>query len=202
MDPTVFVVDDDELARNSVCALVKSMGIRSQSFASAEDFLAAYQDRRPGCVVTDLRMPGMSGIDLQEQLIQRQIDIPVIVLTAYARTATTVRAMRAGALAVLDRPYAQDDLWEMLRKALSDDVARRTERELRHDLSVRLSQLTILERKVLDLVVAGHSNKGIAAALDISMRTVANRRSDIMDKMGASCTAELLRMAFEANATK
>ncbi len=202
LEPTVFVVDGDEQARTSVCALVKSMGVRSQSFASVEDFLAEYQDRRPGCVVTDLRMPGMSGLDLQEQLTQRQFDIPVIVLTAYARTATTVRAMQAGALAVLDRPCAEDDLWEMIRKALADDEARQAAQEQRYDLKVRFSQLTDIERRVLDLVEQGYSNKAIAQELEVSVRTIANRRSDIMDKMRANSTAELLRMAFEANAPK
>ena len=199
MEPTVFVVDDDEQARKSVCALIKSMGMRSQSFASAEDFLAEYQDRRPGCVVTDLHMPGMSGLDLQEQLIQRQFDIPVIVLTAFARTTTTVQAMQAGAQAVLDRPYAEDDLWGAIRKALVDDTARHAKCEYRRDLGERFGRLTTLERKVLDLVVQGQPNKAIATELDISMRTVANRRSDIMDKVQVSSTAELLRMAFEAN---
>jgi FixJ family two-component response regulator len=202
LEPTVFVVDDDEQARNSVCALVKSMGMPSQSFASAEEFLAEYQERRPGCVVTDLRMPGMSGLELQEQLVQRRFDTPVILLTAYARTATTVRAMQAGALAVLDRPYAEDDLWEIIRKALADDAAKHTERERRRDLDIRFGRLTDLERRVLDLVVQGHSNKAIARELDVSMRTVANRRSDILVKLGADSTAELLRMTFEANSAK
>jgi FixJ family two-component response regulator len=147
-------------------------------------------------------MPGMNGLDLQEQLIQRQFDIPVIVLTAYARTATTVRAMRAGALAVLDRPYAEDDLWEMIRKALADDATKQAERERRCDLNTRFNLLTTLERRVLDLVVGGHSNKAIALELDVSMRTVANRRSDILKKVQASSTAELLRMAFEINSAK
>ncbi len=201
-EPTVFVVDDDTQARNSVCALVKSMGMRSQAFASAEEFLAEYQDRRPGCVVTDLLMPGMSGLDLQEQLLQRGFDIPVIVLTAYARTATTVQAMRAGALAVLDRPFAEDDLWEMIRQAVAMDTARHAEHDRRRNVCIRFSQLTDPEREVLDLIIQGHSNKTIAHKLDVSMRTVANRRSGIMDKMRAGSTAELLHMVFETTSAK
>ena len=114
-EPTVFVVDDDELARSSVCALIQSIGLKAESYPSAEDFLSNYSEDRQGCLVTDLRMSGMSGVDLQEQLIQRKIFLPVIVLTAYARTPTTVRLVKAGAVSVLDKPYADDDLLDAIR---------------------------------------------------------------------------------------
>ena len=116
-EATVFVVDDDDLGRKSVCALVQSMGVNAESFASAEEFLDKYTDDRPGCVVTDLRMLGMSGVELQENLVRRGIFLPVIILTAFARTPVTVRAIRAGAVTVLDKPCDDDDLWNAIRGA-------------------------------------------------------------------------------------
>jgi two-component system, LuxR family, response regulator FixJ len=197
-EPTIFVVDDDEQARKSVCALVRSMGLRAESFDSAEDFLDKYAEDRPGCLVTDLRMIGMSGLELQERLIQRRVFLPVIVLTAYARTAITVQAVKAGAVTVLDKPYSDDDLWDAIRAALAKDVCEREQRTRREAICDRLAQLTPLERKVLDLIVLGHPNKGIAKELDISVRTVEHRRHDLLQKMQADSIAELIRQAVEA----
>lgn len=196
--PTVFIVDDDEQARKSVCALVKSMGLPAESFASAEEFLEKYCPGRRGCLVTDLRMPGMSGLDLQDQLIQRRIPIPVIILTAYARTPSTVRAIQAGAVTVLDRPYAEDNLCDAIRAALSKDAAGEAKRKERQRIRDRLAQLSPLERSVLNLIVQGRPNKLIAKELDISIRTVANRRAELLSRLQASSTAELIRMAIEA----
>jgi FixJ family two-component response regulator len=193
---TVFIVDDDEGARRSVCALVESMGLRAESFASAEEFLAHYTADRPGCLVTDLRMIGMSGLELQERLIQQHISIPVIVLTAFARTSVTVRAVKVGAVAVLDKPYTDDDLWDAISAALAKDA---TEREtFRRDQAIQsqFEQLTTLERRVLAMIVQGRPNKAIAQTLDISVRSVANHRSKILAKTGATSTAELIRLAI------
>lgn len=200
--PTVFVVDDDEQARKSICALVKSMGLRAESFASAEAFLARYAAGRPGCLVTDLRMPGMSGLDLQEQLIQRGILLPVIVVTAYARTPSTVRAIQAGAVTVLDRPYAEDTLCDAISAALVKDTAAQAEQDRLQAIRSRLERLTPAERTVLDMIVRGRSNKAIAKELDISLRTVANRRREILAKMEADSTAALFRLAIAANADR
>ena len=154
-EPTVFVVDDDEDARDSVCVLVRSMGIRAEPFASAEEFLACYVEGRPGCLVTDVRMLGMSGIELQEKLIERNIAIPVIMLTAYARTPVTVRAMAAGAVTLLEKPYAEEELWDAIRKALARDGQRREDVQRQREIRLRVDQLTPGERAVMDLIVQG-----------------------------------------------
>jgi FixJ family two-component response regulator len=198
--PTVFVVDDDEKARESVCAVVESMGIPAEGFASAEEFLKRYREPRPGCLVTDVRMLGMSGLELQEELKRRNVLLPIIVLTAYARTPLTVRAVKAGAVTVLEKPYEDDDLWDAIRKALAEDAAGRARHERRRELRRRTDRLTPSERKVLDLIVQGKPNKSIAKLLDISLRTVENRRREIFEKMEARSLAELIRVALEVDA--
>lgn len=198
---TVFVIDDDEGARKSVCALVESMGLTAEAFASAEDFLNRYRDAagRPGCLVTDLRMVGMSGLELQDRLVQQHIFIPVVVLTAFARTSATVRAVKAGAVAVLDKPYTDDDLWDAISAALAKDATEREMFRRQQAIQSQLEQLTTLERSVLTMVVHGRPNKAIAQALDISVRTVANHRRKILAKTGATSTAELIRLAIAGN---
>jgi len=201
-DLTVFVVDDDEPSRKSVAALVRSMGVAVRDFASAEEFLAALEPDWRGCVVTDVRMVGLSGLELQQELRRRGAALPVIVMTAYPRTATTVQAMRAGAVTVLDKPYAEDDLWDAIRKALA--TAQETQRRLarRAELEARLARLTPDERAVMDLLVAGWANKQIAARRDIGLRTVEARRHQVHVKMGAGSLAELVRLAVEAGWTQ
>jgi FixJ family two-component response regulator len=196
--PTVFVVDDDEQARKSVCALVRSMSVAAESFASAEEFLDRYVPGRPGCLVADVRMVGMSGIELQEELARRDVFLPVIILTAYARTPLTVRAVQAGAVTVLEKPYEEDDLWNAIRKALAHDAAKRTEHQRREDIRCRIEQLTPAERKVLDMVVAGKLNKVIAKEMDVSVRTVETRRREVFAKMQVRSVAELVRLAIDA----
>lgn len=197
-EPTVFVVDDDEDARDSVCVLVRSMGIRAEPFASAEEFIAGYAEGRPGCLVTDVRMAGMSGIELQEQLIERKIAIPVIVLTAYARTRVTVRAMAAGAVTLLEKPYDEEELWDAIRKALARDAERREGVQRQREIRLRVDRLTPGERAVMDLIVQGQPNKTIAKKLGVSVRAVENRRSAIFSKMQADSVAELVRLVIEA----
>ena len=199
-EPTVFVVDDDEKARKSVCALVRSMGVQAESFPSAEEFLDAYLPHRPGCLVTDVRMLGMSGLELQEELKRRNVLLPIIVLTGYARTPMTVRAVKAGAVTVLEKPYEEDDLWDAIRKALAEDAAQRAAHQRRQDLRRRIARLSPTQRKVLDLMVEGKPNKAIAKHLDLSVRTIENRRRDVFEKMQADSLAELVRMALEADA--
>ena len=198
--PTVFVVDDDEQARKSVCALVRSMGIRAESFASAEEFLDGYAERRAGCLLTDVRMLGMSGLELQEELNRRNVFLPIVVLTGYARTPLTVRAVKAGAVTVLEKPYEDDDLWDAIRRALAEDAARRAQHECRQELCRRIDRLSPSERKVMELIVQGKPNKSIAKLLDISIRTVENRRREVFEKMEAASVAELVRMVIEADA--
>jgi two-component system, LuxR family, response regulator FixJ len=191
-EPTVFVVDDDEQARKSVCALVHSMGMKTESFVSAEEFLDKFSNSSPGCLVTDLRMLGMSGLELQEEMRKRKIFLPVIVLTAYARTPITVRAMRAGAVMVLDKPYSDDDLWDAIRAALAKAATEESERESRRAIRSRLALLDSTERKVLDMMVREMPNKAIAKELDVSIRTIENRRHGIFKKMEVNSVTELV----------
>jgi len=197
--PTVFVVDDDEQARMSVCALVRSMGLRAEAFSSAEEFLASYHEAPPGCLVVDVRMLGMSGLELQEELIRRGVLLPVIVLTAYPRTPVTVRAIKAGAVTLLEKPYDDDDLWDAIRRALAHDAARRSEHEHRQEIRRRAGQLAPAERQVMEMIVQGKLNKAIARQLDVSVRTVENRRREVFRKMQADSVAELVRLVIEAN---
>lgn len=197
LEQTVFVVDDDPGARDSVCCLVRSMGIAAEPFASAEDFLQHYAAGRPGCLVTDVRMLGMSGIELQETLSQRGIALPVIVLTAYARTRLTVRAMNAGAVTLLEKPYDEDELWDAIRQALARDAQQHTAQAQKQDMLDRLKTLSAGELEVFKLVVQGDLNKTIARKLGLSIRAVEKRRAIVFEKMQADSLAVLVRMAID-----
>ena len=197
---TVFVVDDDDLGRKSVCALVQSLGVNAESFASAEEFLEEYSVGRPGCLVIDLRMPGMSGGELQEELLRRGIVLPVIIVTAYSRTAVTVRAMQAGAITVLDKPYDGDDLWNAIRGALVKGKVALAQNERRQAIRDRLARLTPQERRVLEMTVDGSPIKAMSAKLGVSERTVASRRRELLAKMQANSTADLIYLATQATA--
>ncbi|MBC8356948.1 MAG: response regulator transcription factor [Planctomycetes bacterium] len=198
-EATVFVVDDDAEALASVRALVTSMGLTCKPFSSAEEFLEFCDEGADlaGCLVTDVRMVGISGIELQEQLAQRHISIPVIVLTAFARTPLTVRAMHNGAVTMLDKPYDDDDLWDAIREGLKRDVVQREGDAAKQAVQKQFESLTPSEREVLDLVVAGLPNKVIASRLDVSVRTVENRRREIFTKMHADSVADLVRLAVQ-----
>ncbi len=198
-EPTIFVVDDDDLMRTSVCALARSMGIPAESFRSAEEFLDQCSDDRPGCLVTDVRMLGMSGLELQERLRERGVRLPVIVMTAYAETRLTVRALRAGALTLLEKPFEENELWDAIREALAKDAAYRVAHQRHREVRRRVERLTPTQRKVMDLIVAGKSNKWIANELDMGTRTVESRRREVFERMEAESVAELVRLALEAN---
>jgi FixJ family two-component response regulator len=196
--PTVFIVDDDENARKSLCALVGSLGVRSESFSSAEEFLANYAAGRPGCLVTDICMMGMSGLDLQDRLAELGIELPVIVLTAFPRTRSTVRAMAAGAVTLLEKPYAEDELWDAIRRALTRDAAARAETRHRREIKERADLLSPAEWTVMQMIVQGQPNKIIAAKLNASIRTIEARRHEVFAKMGVESVAQLVRLAIEA----
>ncbi len=197
-EPVVFVVDDDQGGRSSVGALVRSMGLAVELFSSAEKFLEFYTGESLGCVVTDMRMLGMSGLELQERLCEMGSTLPVIILTAYATTPLAVRAMQSGAVTMLDKPYHEEELWNAIRKALALDAQRRAEQARCQEIRERLSTLTPSERIVLNLVVAGKANKVIAQRLEVSIRTVENRRRDVYKKMQAESAVELVRLVVEA----
>jgi two-component system, LuxR family, response regulator FixJ len=196
---TVFVVDDDEQSRASICALAESMGLSCLPFGSAEQFLDEYQEGRRGCVVTDLRLRGLSGLELQETVARRQWPLPVVMVTAYPRTATTVRAVKNGAIAVLEKPYHEDELWEAIRVGMAEEPRLHAMHQRRRELHARMEQLTTDERKVMDMLVEGRPNKSIAQELGVSLRTVENRRHAVFTKMRAGSIAELVRMFMEAS---
>ncbi len=198
----VYVVDDDAIVAASVAALVTEMGIEATTYRSAEEFLAAYNGHRPGCLVTDIRMLRMSGLELQETLRQRGCHIAVVILTGYAETNVTIRAMRGGAFTLLEKPAREGELWDAIRGALRDDAERYEAEARRRQIRERLATLTFPERQVLDLMVAGAMNKQIAHQLDVSVRTVEVRRQRIFSQMQADSLAELVRLVVEADGTE
>lgn len=195
-EPTVFIVDDDPAARDSVAALVRSKGLPVSTFASAEEFLAAYDPARPGCLVVDVRMTGMTGIDLQEVLRQRGLRIPVIVITGFGDVPTAVRAMKAGAFTFLEKPCRDQELWSCIQKALDAASRLQVEETRKAEVEARLGLLTVDELRVMKEMVAGKPNKVIAAELDIGLRTVELRRANVLKKMQADSLAELVRLAL------
>ena len=199
-DPAVYVVDDDVPARRAVTTLVEAMGLATFGFNSAEEFLAAYDGRRPACLVTDVRMLGMSGLELQEELIRRRIFISVVVLTGFATTPGTVRAMRNGAVTLLEKPCRDDELWEAIRNGLAADREALAREMSQDEIRRRSSSLTAREREVLSYISAGDANKSVARKMGVSLRTVELHRQSVFQKMGADSLAELVRMVVRLEA--
>ncbi|HYM35623.1 MAG TPA: response regulator FixJ [Steroidobacteraceae bacterium] len=195
--PTVFIVDDDTAVRDALKFLLRSVGHPVETFASAQDFLDAYRDDRPGCMVLDIRMPGMSGLELQEKLVERRSILPIIFITGHGDVPMAVEAMQAGAMDFIQKPFRDQDLLDRINQALDKDAAmRRSIKEL-NSIRERLASLTPREREVMDLVVHGKANKVIAGDLDLSQRTVEIHRARVMEKMQASSLAHLVRMVIE-----
>lgn len=199
-EATVYVVDDDPAARDSVSALVTAAGLRVQSFSSAEAFLQENRPDKPSCLVSDLRMLGMSGLDLLEQLQKSSLPLPAILISAYADVPVAVRAMEAGAVTLLEKPCRNDQLITAIHKALERDTSDREIRSRRAELKKRLATLTPEEYEVMQRMVAGKLNKVVANELLISLRTVETRRHKVLEKMQADSLAELVRMVVEADA--
>jgi FixJ family two-component response regulator len=198
--PVVFVVDDDPAMRDSLRWLIESTGVQVETFADAQTFLARIRPEVPGCLVLDVRMPGMSGLDLQSELARRGIGLPTIVVTGHAEVPMAVRAVKAGAIDFIEKPFSDQLLLDRVRQGIEMDRLARHGRAQRADVLRRLSLLTQREREVLDLVVAGRANKEIAAALRLSPKTVEVHRAHVMEKMQASSVAELVRLALFAQA--
>ena len=194
-DAVVFVVDDDASVRRSTERLVRSLGFSIQAFASAREFLDGARVDRPGCLVLDVQMPGLSGLDLQKELAERGVPIPIIFLTAHGDIPMTVRAMKGGAAEFLTKPVKSRDLLAAIQTAIERDRVAHRERSESDVLRGRYERLTPRERTVLPLVVAGLLNKQIAGKLNASERTVKFHRAHIMQKMQAHSLAELVRMA-------
>ena len=195
--PKVFIVDDDEAVRNSLRLLVKSVGLSAVTANSAQEFLATYDPVDPGCLILDVRMPGMSGIELQQQLNLRGAVIPVIFITGHGDIPMAVEAMQQGAFDFLQKPFRDQDLIDRVQRALEKDRANRAELLERARIRERRDSLTPREREVLELVASGKPNKVMAADLGLSQRTVEIHRARVMEKMGASSLAQLVRMVLD-----
>jgi FixJ family two-component response regulator len=195
--PVVFIVDDDEAVRSSLRLLLKSVGLVPTALGSAREFLDKYDPVQPGCLVLDVRMPGMSGIELQETLNRHGAVIPVIFITGHGDVPMAVEAMQAGAFDFLQKPFRDQDLIDRIQRALEKDRASRTALTERSLIQERLESLTPREREVLTLVTSGKPNKIMAADLGVSQRTVEIHRARVMEKMGASSLAQLVRMNME-----
>src|SRR6185437_3953756 len=197
--PMVFVVDDDEAVRSALKLLLKSVGLTATALPTAQQFLATYDPLQPGCLVLDVRMPGMSGLELQEHLNLKGVVIPVIFITGHGDVPMAVEAMQQGAFDFLQKPFRDQDLIDRIQKALAKDKQNRAELGERSRNRERFESLTPREREVLALVASGKPNKVMAAELGVSQRTVEIHRARVMEKMGVSSLAQLVRIVMDLN---
>jgi len=194
--PTVFIVDGESAGRQALDTQVGAMGLRTKMYRSAETFLATYDASKPGCLLMEVRMADMSGLELLERLVQDGIRLPAVLVSAHGDVPTVVRAMKAGALNFLERPCRDQELWESLQEAIKTDQENRHRLALRDTVRRRMDRLTSGERDVLNMLIDGGSNKRIAAELGMSVRTIEVRRAKLMRKMKAESLAELVQMAL------
>ena len=193
--PTVFIVDDDRDVRESLQDLLESVGLHSKPFGTAQEFLSSPRADVPSCLILDVRLPGISGLDLQHELKRGKVSIPIIFLTAHADVPMSVKAMKSGAVEFLTKPFRQQDLLDAVQRSLTRDrVVREKQRDIA-ELRERQNKLSVREREVMNLVVSGMLNQQIAAELDASEATVKMHRSQVMKKMQANSLPELVRMA-------
>lgn len=192
--PVVYVIDDDLAARESIAALVQAKGLHVETHPSAESFLDDHSPDRLGCIVADMRLAGMSGLELQEKLRAEDVLMPVIIITGYGDIPSAVRALRTGAVTFLQKPCREQELWDNIEKAIEQHRQQRETQAGIAEIKNRLARLTPDENRVLECLIAGKPNKAIAAELEIGLRTVELRRANIMKKMQAGSLAELVRL--------
>ena len=198
-EPTVFILDDDDEFRTLLRRIVESVGLNLESYASAREFLDSYDDQKPGCLVMDVRMPGMSGLDAQEALTQRGISIPIIFVSGYADVPIAVRAMKRGAVDFFEKPFNQHDFLDCVQRCVRQDEANRHEHTRCQEIMARLARLTSREIEIMRLVVAGMSSKAVAEQLGISRRTVESHRAKVMHKTETQSIADLVQLAVLDN---
>jgi len=198
----VYLVDDEYAVRDSLALLIESAGLTVRSFASALDFLNDYDPLQPGCLLLDVRMPTMSGLELQVELARREIAIPIIFISGHADIPDSAKAFRAGAVDFLEKPFDNGLLLERIAEAIKKDFADREQRIEHHKIQNILDHLTAREQEVLSLIVSGHSNKAMAKILGISNRTVEAHRARIMEKTQANSLAELMAMIAHVDMLK
>ena len=196
--PTVFVVDDDPAIRFAMQALMESIGLKHEILASGDEFLENVSDQRSGCLVLDIRMPGLGGLELQEELIRRGNTLPIIFITGHGDVPMAVDAMQKGAVDFIQKPFRDQDLLDRVREALATDEEQRKTQQEHAEVAERLARLTNREREVFDLVVTGKPNKVIAYELGVSQRTVEIHRARVMEKMSAKSLADLVKMHMTA----
>lgn len=197
----MFVVDDDRPARDSLQTLVESVGLQFSGFDSAEDFLKRYTPEDPGCLVLDLRMPGMDGLDLQSTLNNRDVELPIIFITGHGEVAVAVQALQGGAVDFLEKPCGHRELLKRIYEALELDAQRRPIRARRIELDRRIASLSPREREVLDLVIEGKHTKQISTALSVAPKTVDTHRANIMQKLQVDSLPALFRLVLSAQDT-
>jgi len=195
-DVTVYIVDDDEAVRHSLFLLIQSVGLLAKSCASANEFLETYDASKPGCLILDVRMPEMSGLDLQRVLNDRHICVPIIIITGHGDVPLAVRAMKAGALDVLEKPFNDQALLDAINKAVKKSSEAHKEQEDRARFQTHAQHLSPREREIMDLLILGKGSKEIAAELGISRKTVDVHRIHIMEKMQVRTVVELARLTF------
>ena len=193
-EPTVFVIDDDAAVRQSLSLLLKSMALAAETFESAQDFLDRADPRRPGCLVLDIRMPGMSGLELQVELERRGFSLPVIFITGHGDVSMAVRAMKSGALDFIEKPFSDQVLLERVNQALDIDRTCREARDALAAIESRVQSLSPRETEVMRRIVAGQANKVIAIELGLSEKTIELHRAKMMKRMGADSVAHLVKM--------
>lgn len=201
-EPTVFIVDDDLALLDFISVLVGSLGLKTKTFPSADAFLRDFNPQIPGCLILDVQMPITGGFELQKALGELPLCPPIIFVTGNANAPIAVQAMREGAIDVLQKPFTKDALNEAIQRAISRDTANRERYARATALAERFAQLSPGEHDVLQLVLRGNTNKKIAATLDISERTVEDRRARILQKLKIDTVADLFRLAFEAGIPK
>jgi RNA polymerase sigma factor (sigma-70 family) len=199
VEQTVFIVDDDVAVRDALALLLGLKGYRTAIFSSAEDFLAAYRKDWRGCLVLDIKMSGMTGLDLQSRLASQNVEMPIVIITGHGDAASARQALKSGAVDFLEKPLDEEQLVAAVGSALERDAKRRAEKVVGDETSSRLSRLTPRERQVMDLAAAGRHNREIGEALGISPRTVEVYKARLMEKLQARNLSELIRFALTAD---